>query len=348
MKRDRERSATLADVARHAGVSTATVSRCINLPDQVKPERRARVEAAIAALGYIPHLAAKDLASRRSRMIGAVFPRLNSILFGSFFGRLQQSLDAVGYFLVVSTSEYSAAIEERQVRQLIARGVDALVLVGHHHGAGTLEILERSGIPRIHTWAWQDGAQLPQIGFCNRAAMGQVADYVLGLGHRRIAVISGELRDNDRAHERLEGARLHLAAMGLPLEDGLIEEIPFDIDEGAAAFSRLMDLADRPTAVLCGSDLFAFGALREARRRGLRVPADVTVIGFDDTEFAPYTEPPLTSLRTPREAMADRTAQALIAALDDDRKIRSIRLETELVIRASSGAPASRPARMAG
>ena len=334
-----DKPVTLKDVADRAGVSTATVSRCINLPDSVRPDRRARVEAAVAALGYIPHGAAKALASKRSRMVGAVFPRLNSILFGSFFGELQRRLDEIGYLLVVSTSGYSAETEAEQIRQLVSRGVDGMVLVGHRHAEDVTGILARNRVPFVVTWAWRDGAEAAQIGFSNVDAMAKMADYVAGLGHRRIALISGETDYNDRAEDRLRGARQRLEQLGPGLPDGLVEEVPFDIDEGAAAFARLMDRPDPPTAVLCGSDLFAFGALREARRRGLAVPGDVTVTGFDDTELAACTTPALTTIGTPRQLMATRTAEALIDWLETGRKMRSIRLETDLIIRESSGPP---------
>jgi len=338
-------AATLADVASAARVSTATVSRCLNQPDRVAPERRARVAASIEALGYIPHGAAQALASRRSRMIGAVFPRLNSILFGSFFSTLQNKLEAVGYLLVAAGSEYSAASEERQVRQLLSRGVDALVLVGHAHRPGTLELLERTETPHVLCWSWLGRSRSVQIGFSNAEAIGQMARYVVALGHRRIGYISGFTRDNDRAGERLAGMRKALAEDGLALADELVEEIPFDIDEGAAAFGRFMGLQQPPTAVLCGSDVFAFGALREARRRGLMVPRDVTITGFDDTEFASCTDPPLTTVRTPRELMAARVAEALIEHIEHGRRLRSLRLPTELVIRDSSAPPSTSLAR---
>ena len=334
-----DRPVTLKDVADHAGVSTATVSRCFNRPDSVKPDWRARVEASVAALGYIPHGAAKALASRRSRMIGAVFPRLNSILFGSFFGELQRQLDEIGYLLVVSTSDYNVAAEAAQVRHLVSRGVDGVVLVGHDHSDEVTRTLDRAGIPYVVTWAWNDAASAAQIGFSNTDAMVKMADYIAGLGHRRIALISGETEHNDRARDRLQGARRQLDRLGIGLPPERIEQVPFDIDEGAAAFSRLMDGPEPPTAVLCGSDLFAFGVLREARRRNLAIPADVTVVGFDDTELAACTTPALTTLRTPRQLMASRTAEALIDRLETGREIRSMRLETDLIIRESSGPP---------
>lgn len=329
----------IADVAKAAGVSPATVSRCLNAPASVRPDKRSRVEAAITSLGYRPLAAAQALASRRTRMVGAVFPRLNSILFGSFFGALHDRLDAAGYILVVATSQYDVDAEERHVRALIARGVEALILVGHDHRPGVSRVISQSGLPVISTWAWLDGADVPQIGFSNAGAMSLVIDYLADLGHRRLGLISGHAAWNDRAAGRIAGAHAAAARHGLDLPDDAVEEVAFDLEEGGGAFTRLMSRSDAPTAVICGSDLFAFGALREARRMGLRIPRDVSLIGFDDVEIAACTSPALTSVRTPREAMAVRAASSLIACLDEGEPLHSVRLETELVVRESSGRP---------
>lgn len=333
-------AATLADVARQAGVSTATVSRFLNQPSLLRPDKRVKVEAAIQALGYIPHGMARSLASARSRMVGAVFPRINSILFGSFFGELQRRLGEAGYLLVIASSEYTMEIEEVQIRELLARGVDALVLVGHEHTPATWRMLEQADIPIIVTWTWRDDrAETAQIAFSNPESTAAITDHVIGLGHTRIGFLSGRLRGNDRAAGRLEGFRQTLKKHGLVLPKGAIEEVPFDIDAAASAFGRLMARGSGITAVICGSDLLAMGALREARRLGLTVPDDVTVTGHDDTEMASCTGPPLTTINTPRAEMATRAARMLIDRLERSEPLQSVRLETQLVIRASCGPP---------
>lgn len=338
--RGRGSAATLADVAQQAGVSTATVSRFLNQPDLVRPDKRARVDAAIESLGYIPHGMARSLASARSRMVGAVFPRINSILFGSFFGELQRRLGEAGYLLVVASSEYAMEIEEVQVRELLARGVDALVLVGHEHTPATWRMLEQGGIPFIVTWTWrEDRGDIVQVAFSNADSMAAITEHVVALGHRRIGYLSGRLKGNDRARARLEGFRRTLEKQGLPLPEAAVEQVPFDIDAAASAFGRLMGGKKGITAVVCGSDLLAMGALREARRLGLDVPGDVTVTGLDDTEMASCTGPPLTTIRTPRAEMATRAARMLIGRLERDEPLQSVRLETQLVYRASSGPP---------
>ncbi|MCG8597695.1 MAG: LacI family DNA-binding transcriptional regulator [Kiloniellales bacterium] len=328
----------MEDVARAADVSPATVSRCINRPEMVREDRRLRIRAAIAELGYVPHGAARALASKRSMTIGALFPRLNSLLFGSFIAPLQRRLHAEGYTLVVSSSDYDPTTEQQQISSLVSNGIDGLVLIGTSHDPEVFQLLERKAIPFVLTWAWDQDYPHPQIGFCNASAAAAVANYLLDIGHRRVGMISGPARGNDRAGARIRGARRALAARGCELEDRNLVESPFDIREGSKAFARLMRQPDPPTAVLCGSDVFAIGALFEARRLGLSVPEDVSVTGFDDTDLASCIVPALTTLRTPRSEMAEVTAAYLLDRLAG-RKTGAHQLETELIVRESSAPP---------
>lgn len=331
--------ATIEDVARYAGVSAATVSRVLNTPERVRAERRVRVEKAIDELGFVPLTAAQRLKSGRSMMIGAIFPRIDSILFGSVLNEIQSRLDDAGFTLTVMTTGYDMDVEPDRVRQLIARGIDALVLVGGLHSAQTDDLIARHDVPRINVWAWQEDSPHVQIGFCNRNAARQVATHICSLGHERIGVISGHLEGNDRAKMCVLGVEDALDAAGVAIDPSLFVTAGFGIEEGAAAFLDLFNRAAPPTAIVCTSDLFAFGALREARRLGLGVPDDVSITGFDDSDFAQITVPALTSVRTPRQMMAARCAQTILGHLNEGRKMSSVRLSTELIVRASTAAP---------
>ena len=333
---------TLADVARVAGLSRATVSRYVNNPEAVRLKRRAQIEEAINELGYVPHGAARALASQRSQMIGALFPSLDSFLFGSFIGPLQSSLQGLGYTLVVSSSDYNAETEVEQLRVLVMNGVDAVVMIGVEHDKRCFELLRRRNIPFVLAWSWIETVDLPQVGFCNAAATGLVADYLMDIGHRRIAMISGMTHGNDRASERVRGVREAFSRRGLDLMPDYLIERDFDIHEGANAFRELMAFRDPPTAVLCGSDIFAYGALFEASRMGMRVPHDVSITGFDDTDFARNMSPALTTIRTPRAEMAKLTANFLLVALSKQGVPRRQKLDVELVVRESAAPPVDR------
>ena len=333
---------TQADVAREAGVSAATVSRVLNAPDKVAQDRRLKVETAIRRLGYFPNAAGRALASRRSNMIGLVFPKLNSILFGQFFSEMQRSLDAAGYMLIMTTCEYDLTVETERVRQLIGRGVDAVVLVGTLHAPETLKVLRDSRTPYMTTWSKAAASDLPQIGFCNKSAMARLLHHAADLRHEVIAFISGETKDNDRARDRLQGIIEAVEKRRLIMPNSHIYRGPFDPETGERALLRFCDLDPTPTAILCSSDIFAFGVLKEARNLGIDIPKEMSVMGFDDTELADRCVPALTTLRTPRVEMARRCAESLVNHLELGGPLRSISLDAELIVRESSGPPPDR------
>ncbi len=234
------KSPTMEDVARAAGVSPATVSRCINRPEMVREDRRLRIQAVITELGYVPHGAARALASKRSMTVGALFPRLDSLLFGSFIAPLQRRLHAEGYTLVVSSSDYDASTEQQQLSSLVSNGVDGLVLVGTSHDPEVFALLKRKAIPFVLTWAWDQSYPHPQIGFCNASAAAAVANYLMDIGHRRIGMISGPSDGNDRVTARIRGVRKALAARGCELPARNLVESPFDVKDGGKAFRQLI------------------------------------------------------------------------------------------------------------
>jgi LacI family transcriptional regulator len=305
--------ATQEDVARAAGVSAATVSRCLNSPDIVRPALQAKVEAAIRALDYVPHGAARSLASRRSRMIGAIFPSLDSALFGGALEALQSEIAASGHTLVVASSNYDPAREREHVRNLLASGIDALMLVGGARDEAVYRPIRRRGIPYVLIWVSRSAGGHPCIGFDNEAAAAAVARHLLDIGHRRIAVISGRLAGNDRA------------AAG--------------VAEGREAFRRLMAAAPRPTAVICGSEPFAYGAIFESAALGLAVPREVSVTGFDDMWLASQLTPGLTTVRTPRRRMGTLAGRHLLSVLAGEEPMTPRPLDFELVLRGSTAPP---------
>lgn len=335
------RGATLADVASRAGVSTATVSRVLNEPGRVQPDTRARVAAAIEALGYRPNHSARALAAGRTGMIGAVIPTMENAIFARGIQAFQEALDETGHTLLVASSAYSEALERSQIEALVARGADGLLLIGRHRSAAVLDWLAKRRVPAVFAWATaNEGYPLPHVGFDNRAAMRRLAEEVLALGHRRIGVVSAPTAANDRAADRLRGIRDAVANVeGVRLK---VIETEYGYDEGSAAFAKLVSGSARPTVVMCGNDVLAAGAMREARRRGLAVPRDVSVTGFDDIEVATLLDPPLTTVHVPHREMGRQAAQALTRMA----RLRSVRttdveLPTRTEIRGTLAPPAS-------
>jgi LacI family transcriptional regulator len=206
------------DVARLAGVSTATVSRALNLPGQVDPDTLARVRQAIDKLRYVPHGAARALRSQRTQMVGAVVPSFDYALYARTTSALQHTLDERGYSLVLAAHHYDLATEVRVTEQLIRHGVDAFAFVGLDHDPALFRLLDDYGRPYVLTWGVDPSGRHPSIGFDNHAAAFAVTEHLLKLGHRRFGLLSAPLPGNDRARERGAGVRAALAARGLALD----------------------------------------------------------------------------------------------------------------------------------
>ena len=328
---------TLHDVAAYAGVSTATVSRCLNFPDTVAPDTRSKVQDAVAALGYSPNFGAKVMAARRTRTIGAIIPTMENAIFARGLQAFQEELRLHGYTMLVASTSYQPAREEEQIRTLVARGADALLLIGHARAPEIYQFLEMQGVPYLVTWAYDESAPRPSVGFDNAAAMGMMAKAVISEGHRRLAMISASTESNDRAKERQTGIKSAMKAAGLDPASLDVIETTYAIENGATAFATLMARQSRPTAVFCGNDVLAVGALRQAQEMQIKVPQEVSIVGFDDIELAQIAYPPLTTIHVPHREMGRRAAQTLVQMLNDGQPATSIALVPDLVLRGTLG-----------
>lgn len=337
----RERSSA-RDVARLAGVSTATVSRALNVPDSVDPATLSRVRAAVEKLRYVPHGAARALRSRKSDMIGAVVPSFDYALYARTTSALQREADARGYGLVLAAHHYDLSTEVRVTRQMVQHGVDAFVFVGLDHDSELFSLLDRYGRPYVLTWGVDAAALHPSIGFDNRAATYAMTLHLLGLGHRRFALISAPTVGNDRSRERGAGVRAALAAAGLSLADECVRYGTIALDSGVAAMRELLALRPRPTAVIATNDVFAVGAMVACRAAGVAIPGDISITGVDNTELGATQTPGLTSIRTPIVEIGRAAALQLVARLEGEPADLQQELPFELVQRGSTAAPATR------
>lgn len=332
----------LDDVARAAGVSTATVSRVLNSSDRVVEQTRQRVLRVIEELGYTPNFGARAMAAKRTFTIGAIIPTMENAIFARGLQAFQEQLHQSGYTLLVSSSAYKPGVEDEQIRKLVARGADGLLLIGYDRDASLYRYLERQGIPALVAWTYSPNEQLPCVGFDNCASMYALAQEVIKLGHRRIGVISGIIEGNDRARDRAQGIRNALAANGL--DPGTLEiiETRYGIERGAEAFDQLMSLDARPTAVMCGNDVLAVGAIKRARERNIDVPGEVSITGFDDIELARIVDPELTTVHVPHREMGRKAACELIDIVENKSAGKAIELQSTLRMRGSLG-PVSEP-----
>lgn len=300
----------------------------------VRAETRARIEAVVAELGYTPHFGGRALASNRTNTIGAVIPTMENAIFARGIQAMEDELSDRGVTLLIATSHYDDEREARQVRTLLARGVDAVALIGRSRPDSVYETLRGRGVPCVTLWSVDAEGGPPFVGFDNRAAARAMAELVLAYGHRRIAMIAGIAAGNDRAAARIEGTRDALGASGVALEAPRLVETVYDLEAAAAAATRLMALDHAPTAIICGNDVLAAGALRGVRLSGRRVPEDVSVVGYDDIDLSTVVDPPLTTIRVPHRRMGRAAAEMLLRMIDGET-VESRRFDFELVRRQS-------------
>ena len=326
-----KRQSTLADIARMAGVSTATVSRVLNRSPLVKPQMRERIEAIIAQLGYYPHAAARALASNRTYTIGAVIPTLNNAIFAATVNALERELQEAGYTLLVAVSNYDLHSEETQVRRLLERGIEGLFLVGNDHTKALYRTLRRTGTAYVNTWAFNPRLRRPNIGFSNHAATRAVVDHLLELGHRRIGMIAGIAAGNDRARERLAAVKERLAEDGLSLV--FETEVPYAIRHGRRVLAELIERNELPTALICGNDVIALGVLFEAMEKGVPVPERLSITGFDNLPLTEHIRPAITTINVPAQEMGSAAGKALLSAIAKGGRVRSREIPASLLVR---------------
>jgi LacI family transcriptional regulator len=331
---------TIDRIAAEAGVSTATVSRVLNQPEKVSAAVRARVTAVIERHHYVLDGFAVGLASRRSRLVGLVIPTIANSIYALSTQAIQQAAQRAGYTVLVGVSDFSPEREETLVHKLIERRVDGLILTGETRAAAIYEKLRRNRVPFIITWQLARDPALPSVSFDNRRATFAAVDHLVSLGHRRIGLICGRTEVNDRALARREAFREAMRRHGLAAAPDLIFERDFEFVQGRSAMHALLRRRPRPTAVFCANDIQAIGALYECAESGVRVPGDVSVVGFDDVPAAQYVSPQLTTVRVPAEEMGRRAVEMLLGAIDGTAVPGRIELPVDLVVRRSSAPPA--------
>lgn len=333
---------TQSDVARLAGVSRATVSNVVTGHTggsvQITEETRRRVLAAIAQLGYQPHAAARSLRSGRTDTIALLIPDGRNPHWWAIVRGVEAVAREHGCQLVLSISGQEAERERRSLRALAEQRFDGLILILIYAGrlADELEALRLQGSPIVTFGHELPGKDLVTQDYGPGTC--ELMEHLMQLGHTRIGFIHGVARAGLGA-DRLFAYRRALRAAGLPYEKALIAQCGPDPDDGAGAARRLLDLSPRPTAILGVNDLMAMGALQAAYERGLAVPTDLSVAGFDDMDFAEHLTPPLTTVRAHGEEIGHQAARLLFDRLaDPDRPPQRVVIPTRLIIRGSTSA----------
>jgi LacI family transcriptional regulator len=329
----------VVDVARAASVSVGTVSNVVSGARTVRPETRERVERAIAELGFRPNRIARALIRRRTQTVGMVIPDVTNPFFSDLIWEVERALTDADYAVVFGNSANDPARERRYLEAFLSRRVDALVVVVT--AGADLDFVR--GLAAEVTTVFVDRLVPPDVESVvgdNAAGMALVVDHLVGLGHRRFALINGD-EGLETARAREAGVEAALARHGREL--AARSTGTFTLESGDAQAEAFFARSEQPTAVIAANDLLAMGVLAAGSRRGLAIPDDVSVSGYDDIAYAAFTSPPLTTVRQPARAMGEEAVRLLLARLaGDESPPRRVVVEPELRTRASTGPPSTR------
>lgn len=329
----------IRDVAAAARVSVATVSRVLNpeLEYPIKEETRARVLDAIDRLGYRPNDLARALLQRSTRAIGLVIPDISNPYYPDLVRGCEDVASARGYRVVLCNTDRSAEKTGQYLNTLVSQRVDGVIVAGGGDAsAWSPEVLDRYRM-RVVVVGRHDVAY-PSVQVDNVAAARAATDHLIGLGHRHVAFIAGPLGSNT-VKDRLDGYRAALRDRGLSAPGALVREGTFAESSGYDAVAPLLAAHPRPTALIAANDRMAFGALAALTDHGLRVPDDMSLVGFDDTTLAAYTRPALTSVAIPTYEIGSTAMTSLLTWRDDDTRPPDAHIDSHLVVRDSSGPP---------
>lgn len=330
---------TLRRIAHETGVSVATVSRALRRPEAVSPATRERILKVVERHRYVPDAQAASFSSRRTGLIGLIVPTISNSIYAAFTEAVQARLQDADRKLLIANTNYSSDIENQVIRKLVESRVEGVILTGYRREQTLYDLLRHYSIPFVVTWSTSPDADVPAISFDNGAAAALATERLITLGHRRIGLICGVSAVNDRAAQRLEAYLKVLNHHDITVDPSLIAECPFEVAEGSAAAETMLSLANPPTALFCANDIQALGAVFACQRLGVVVPDDVSIIGFDDLPMTRLVNPPLSSVHVPAREMGEAAADALIAAVDNNKPIQSLEIEARLIMRASTRRP---------
>jgi LacI family repressor for deo operon, udp, cdd, tsx, nupC, and nupG len=332
--------ATIQDVARSAGVSTATVSRVFSAPEQVAEVTRARVRAAVADLGYTPNLAAKTLRTLRTDKILVTVPDISNPFFSQVIRGVEEAATAAGYAVLLGDTRHEEAREDQYAQMLLRKEADGLIFLGHRLPDALAAMVARMGprTPIVNGCEFSPNLSVSSAHIDNERAAAEVMAHLYDLGHRRIGVITGPLI-SPISRDRLAGVQGAVPRQA-KLKALTVATGDFSIESGEARAGELLDRPSAPTALFCFNDEMAMGALAAIRRRGLKCPDDISVVGFDDIRFARYLDPPLTTISQPTHEIGRHVVRLLLDILSGDAEDRrDVTLPHQLVIRASTAPP---------
>ena len=333
-----KQTVTINQVAKIAGVSTATVSRALNKPDTVSEAVKKKIEHIIKRIGYIPNAGARSLMLKRTGSIGVIVPTLDNAIFAQGLEEFQRQLSQSGYQMLVASTNYDPEIENQQMRNLLLQGVEGIAMFGSSQKLELIRLLRTRKLPYIHIGTLDTPLNGYAAGFDNKKAIQLGVEYLVQVGHRNFGMIAGKTDNNDRARDRVDGVVELLKRHRIVLKKESIIEVPYQIQDARIALKKLLQINPSISAVVCGNDVLAIGALLEAQSQGIKIPYQCSILGFDNLELSRHIQPSLSTIHIDAIGMWSKAAHHLMSQINGINRLpRKILADVSLVIRDSTG-----------
>jgi len=324
-RRSRGNRVTIRDVARHANVAVATVSRVVNSPDKVSPRLRERVNAVIKELQYFPNRVAGGLASARTKIIGLITPAPSGPVFGDIIKGINKVLGYAGYHFLLGSTEYSLEHEERLIREFTGWSPAGFIIVGTDHTDNARSILEHAGAPVVELMETDTSFIDMCVGFSNYSAGQEMTRHLITRGYRRIAFAGSQMERDLRAVRRMNAYLTEMERHKLPTDLAMTYSGWSSYRGGAQALAKIIEAKEDVDAIFFATDSLAIGAILECGRRGIRVPEDIAIAGFNGQEIVDFIHPKLTTIASPRyeigRVAAEMILQRISGEMPDEVKV---------------------------
>src|SRR6056297_237 len=337
---------TIHDIAKESGVSPGTVSRYFHSPQLLKASTKERINQIIKVHNYIPNLNASALTTKQTMTFGLIIPTVQSSIHAQLIESIQGECHRKGYSVLIGNTNYSYETETKLLEILLRRRVSGIIHAGTQN-SDSLRMLKNAAahqIPSVVVWENIADSEISSIGINNYEAAYEATSQLIEMGHREIGTLIGPYHKMNRLEARLRGYSQCIIDKGLKFHEKCIVSTGHSIHQGAEGFHTLIHKCPTITAIFAASDVLAFGALHQAKQEKVAIPQDISIIGFDDIEFASYCDPPLTTVRVPRLDMGKLAVDELVDRIDNNRlEAQHISLSTELIKRESITTFTNRP-----
>jgi DNA-binding LacI/PurR family transcriptional regulator len=338
------RPVSIKDVAREAQVSHPTVSRALRYSPLVSPKTAERIRQTAVQMGYRPNAVARGLVTKKTKTIGVVVTTVADPFIGEVVSGIEETANDHSYSVFLANSNADPAREIRIVNSFQERQVDGILVASSRVGALYIPLLSQLMVPIVLINNQHPGEFVHSVVIDNITASLQAVQHLIQLGHQRIAYL-GDQFGLQSDTERFSGYRQALASADYPFLPELVVHGDATPQGAIQPMDRLLGLSTPPTAVYCYNDMSAIGALKGIRMHGLRVPDDISLVGFDDLSFASYVDPPLTTVRQPKRPMGRQAMEILIKLLSNAQAETNIKVQGELIVRESTAPPKAKVSR---